>query len=66
MENNKSKIQWDFTVQTDNEIYSRRPDVIVVQKDKNLCQILYFACPYNGKVDTKELKKIEHYQDLAQ
>ena len=48
-----------------HEIYGRRPDVIVVQKDKNLFQIIHFACPYGGKVDTKELEKIEHYQDLA-
>ena len=50
----------------DHEIYGRRPDVIVVQKDKNLCQIIDFACPYDGRVDTKELEKIEQYQDLAQ
>ena len=45
MENNKCKILWDFTVQTDHEIYGRRPDIILVQKDKNLCQIIDFACP---------------------
>ena len=60
----KCKILWDFTVQTDYEICGRTTDVIVVQKDKNLCQIIDFACPYDGRVDTKELEKIEHYQDL--
>ena len=50
----------------DHEIYGRRPDVIVVQKDKNLRQIIDFACPYDERVDAKELEKIEHYQDLAQ
>ena len=45
MENGKCKILWDFTVHTDQEIYRRRPDVIVVQKYKNLCQIIDFACP---------------------
>ena len=45
MENNKCKILWDFTVQTDYEIYGRRPDIILVQKDKNLCQIIDFAYP---------------------
>ena len=59
MENDKCKILWDFTVQTDHEIYGRGPDVIVVQKDKNICQIIDFACPYDGRVDTKELEKIE-------
>ena len=62
MENDKCKILWD---QTDHEIYGRRPDVIVVQKAKNPCQIIDFACPYDGRVDTKELEKIEHYQDLT-
>ena len=50
---------WDVTAQTDHEKYRRRSDVIAVQKNKS------FACPYDGKVDTKELEIIEHYQDLA-
>ena len=66
MENDKHKILWDFTVQVDLEIYRRRPDLIVVQKDKNLCQVIDFVCPYNGRVNRIELeKKIEHYQYLA-
>ena len=55
--NRKCKILWDFAVQTDHEIYGRRPDNIVVQKDKILCHIIDFACPYDGRVDTKESKK---------
>ena len=66
MENDICKILSDFTVQMDHEMYGRRPDIIVAQKDKNLCQIINFASPYDGRVDTKELEKIEHYQDLAQ
>ena len=54
MKNGKCKIIWDFTVQADLEIYGARPDIIVVQKDKNLCQITDFACPY----DRRELRKI--------
>ena len=65
MGNDKCKILWEFTVQMDHEKYGRRPDVIVMQKDKNLSQIIDFACPYDGRVDSKELEKIEHYQDLA-
>ena len=38
----------------------------MVQKDKKLCQIIVFACPYDGRLNTKELEKMEHYQDLAQ
>ena len=37
----------------------------MVQKDENHCQIINFACLYDERVDTKELEKIKHYQDLA-
>ena len=57
METDKCMILWDFTVQTDHEIYRRKPDVIAVQKDKNHCQIIDFPCPYDGRVDSKELEK---------
>ena len=60
MENDKCKILWDFTVQTDCEIYGRIPDVIAVQQDKSLCQIIDYAGLYDGRVDTKALEKIEH------
>ena len=49
----------------DHEIYGRKPDVILVQKDKNLCQVTDFSCRYDGGVDTKVLEKIEHYQALV-
>ena len=58
------QILWDFIVKTDHETYGRRPDVSVAQKDKNICQIIDFACPYNRRVNNKELQKIEHYQDF--
>ena len=35
MENDKCKILWDFTVQTDHEICGRRP-VVVAPKEKSL------------------------------
>ena len=57
MDNDKCKILWDFTVQTNHEIFGRRPDIIVVKKDKNLCQIIDFACPCDGRVDTKDFEK---------
>ena len=36
MECDKCKILRDFTVKIDHEIYGRRLDVIVVQKEKSL------------------------------
>ena len=65
MENDKCEILWYFIVQKDHEIYVKRPDVIVVQKDKNICDMIDFACPYDGRNNTKELVKIKHCLDLA-
>ena len=65
MGNNECKVLWDFTVQTDHEIYGRRPDVIVVQKDKNLFQVTDFACPDDERVNTRELKQIENNQNFV-
>ena len=36
MESDKCKILWDFIVKTYHEIYGRKLDVIVVQKEKSL------------------------------
>ena len=65
MKNSEHKILWDFTAQTDHEIYGRRQDVVVVQKDKNLFQVIDFACPDDERVNTKELEQIEHNQNFA-
>ena len=65
MENKSSKILWDFSVKTDNVIGTRRPDLIVIDKAKKLCQIIDFAVPFDSKVVEKEREKTEKYQDLA-
>lgn len=57
MESDKCKVLRDFKVQADHETNERRPDFNGVQKDKNICQIIDFAYPYEGRVDTKELDK---------
>ena len=46
-------------------IEARRPDMIIIDKVKKLCQIVDFAVPYDTKVNTKEVEKIEKYQGLA-
>ena len=65
VENEKSKILWDMNIQTDNVIEARRPDVVVIDKANNHCQIIDFAVPYDSRVEQKELEKKEKYQDLA-
>ena len=59
------KILWDFPIQTDHVIEARRPDMIIVDKKNNKCQIIDFAVPFDTRVAEKEKEKIFKYQDLA-
>ena len=65
MENDKCKILWDFTIQTDHIIQARRPDIVLVNKQERTCQQIDVACPADRKVVEKEEEKIEKYRDLA-
>ena len=64
-ENEHYKILWDFPIQTDHVIEARRPDMIIVDKKNNKCQIIDFAVPFDTRVAAKEKEKIFKYQDLA-
>ena len=43
MENEKCKILWDFTIQTDRMIGARRPDITIVNKETRECQLIDIA-----------------------
>ena len=64
IENDSCKILWDFTVKTDHFIIARRPDMVFIDKKYHEFQIIDFAIPYDTRVDTKEVEKIEKYLDL--
>ena len=56
MENGKCKVLWDFTIQTDREIYERRPDVIVVQEKRSLPDN-GFRLPLSWKSQYQRIRK---------
>ena len=64
-ENERYKILWDFNIQTEHVIEARRPDMIVIDKETKFAKIIDFAIPYDSRVNSKEVEKIEKYQDLA-
>ena len=64
-ENNKAKILWDFSIQTDHVIQARRPDIIVKDKEIDHTWIIDIAVPGDKRVEEKEREKIEKYQDIA-
>ena len=63
LENEDYKILWDFNIQTDHVIEARRPDLVVVDKERS-CKIIDFAVPQDSRIE-KEKDKIEKYQDLG-
>ena len=61
LENKKHKVQWDFDVQTDYLISTRRPDLIIINKKERTCRIV----PAEHRVKLKVCKKRDKYLDLA-
>ena len=64
LENEDYKILWDFSIQTDHVIEARRPDLVVVDKERS-CKIIDFAIPGDSRIEGKEKDKIEKHQDLG-
>jgi hypothetical protein len=65
VENDKVKLLWDFNIQTDKIIEARRPDLILLDKEKKECQIIDIAIPGDTRVVRKEEEKITKYRELG-
>ena len=65
LENNMHKILWDFEIQTDHLISVRRPDLVIVNKNKRICRIVDFVVLVDHSVRLKENEKKNKYLDLA-
>ena len=64
LENSRHKQLWDFNIQCDHEIEHRRPDLIIVDKEKETSCIIDIVVPVDNRVGKMELEKILKYQDL--
>ena len=64
VESEKSKILWDFTIQCDQKIEARRPDIVFIDKKEREVVIINVAIPGDDRVKDKELEKVEKYQLL--
>ena len=65
--NNESenfKILWDFTVQCNQKIEARRPDIVCIDKKEKEVVTIDVAIPGDDGVKDKELEKLEKYQLL--
>ena len=48
VENDKCKILWDIAIQKDKEIEHRKPDIVVIDKQKIECKIIDIAVKSEG------------------
>ena len=66
LENDTHKLWWDFDIQTDHLISTRRSDLIIInhKKERN-CKIVDFAVPTDHRIKLKENKKKDKYLNLA-
>ena len=67
IENNTHKLLWDFDIETDYLISARRPDTIIINKQKKEedFKIVDFAVPADHRIKLKECEKKDKYLDLA-
>ena len=49
-----------FSIQTDHVIEARRPDLVVVDKKRIICQIIDFEVPGDSAIEEKAKEKIEN------
>ena len=63
MESETFKVLWDFTVQCERKIDPKRPDIVFIDKEREVV-ITGVAIPGDDRVEGKELEKLEKYQLL--
>ena len=63
-ENDIVKILWDVRIQVDRQIESRRPDIVVMEKNTNKCLITDVACPVDNNLILKRNEKLDNYSEL--
>ena len=67
----KDRFLWDFNIQTDHWISTRRPDLAIKNKRKKkkkkmrICKIVDFAVPADNRIKLKECEKKDKYMELA-
>ena len=55
---------WDIAIITDRTIHANGPDLILVFKKERLVYFVDFSCPFDSNVVSKEIEKVDKYQDL--
>ena len=66
IENDHVKLHWDFNIQTSTYIQARRPEVVVVDRDKKTCNIIDIAVPGDVGMSRKKRRKLKSTNTLEE
>ena len=64
LENDTHELQWDFNIQMDHLIPTKRPGLIIINKKKRICKIVNFAIPADHRINLNECEKKDMYLGL--
>ena len=64
VQNDRAKILWDFSIQTDIRMPHNRPDIVLIDYTEKAGFIIDIAVPRDENIRDKELEKIDKYQPL--
>ena len=65
LENDKAKLVWNFEFHLRKTTTTRRPDLILEQKEMKQIWICGMACPQQQNLETKRTEKLTKYRQLA-
>ena len=65
VENNSTKILWNFPIQTDHEVINNKPDIIAMVKINKTANLIAVAVPNDYNICNKRLQKIRAYTNLS-
>ena len=66
VENNRTKLLWDFPIQTDRKVLANQQDIVVIDKQKKESVVIDIAVPSDSNIKQKEYEKLEKYQELKE
>ena len=58
------RILWNVCIQVDRQKEHRRPDTVVIEKNKNKPWIIDVARPVNNNLILKRNEKLDNYSEL--
>ena len=65
LENDSTKILWNFMIHTDREIRHNKPDITLMDKEARIVYLIDVAVPNAENITRKINEKITNYNDLA-